>query len=78
MTIKWHVIKSNDDLPKAGKYVLVTKIDRGKRWVDIDTPEPLNYYASGRDPYTDWQNMIGAERAIAWTELPEPYRGAIK
>ena len=76
--IKWHVIKSNDDLPKAGIYVLVTKVYRGKKRVDIDTPQPINYYASGRDPYTDWQGIIRLERAIAWTELPEPYRGAIK
>ena len=76
--IKWHVIKSNDDLPKAGTYVLVTVIRHGKRKIDVDTPVPLNYYISGRDPYMDWQNAIGAERVIAWAELPEPYRGTIK
>ncbi len=76
--IKWHVIKSNNDLPKAGHYVLVTKISHGKKLVDVDTPVALHYYASGRDPHADWQNMMESERAIAWTELPEPYQGKIK
>ena len=67
--IKWHVIKSNDDLPRfTGKYVSVTKIYKGKEFVDI----------SVREQHGGWRNVVWGEQVIAWAELPESYQGIIK
>lgn len=79
-TIKWHIIKSNEDLPRAGKYVLVTNISVRRR-VYIDTP--MRWYdcpgwrEGKRSPHKDWQDTYSG-RIIAWAELPEPYQGKLK
>lgn len=76
-TIKWHIIKSNKDLPRAGKYVLVTRVVHGRRIVDVDTPFPKNFCVSERDTYEDWVSTYEG-KVIAWAELPKPYQGKLK
>ena len=74
---KWHVIRSDDDLPRAGKCVLVTRILGGKRRTDIDILQSKSYVTGKRDPHFHWDATF-LSRVIAWAELPEPYRGEKK
>lgn len=76
MRIKWHLIRTADDLPKAGKDVLVTYKKRGSRFVY------MNRATAKSDRYQDdsswwWDQGFYEAKAIAWAELPEPFQGEV-
>lgn len=71
MKIKWNVVKTEADLPKPNRQVLITYRNRGRRYIDIGVATP-KFMRLGEGPW--WDSMWDG-RILAWAELPEPYAG---
>jgi len=75
MKIKWNPIRTQTDLPKSGRRVLVTFRARGRRYVGMNEtiPKSMRYGTDDDDLGNCWAESLF--EPIAWAELPEPYVG---
>ena len=71
--IKWHLIKTKEDVPPASRDYLVTCIIKGRRYVTIDRPYTKYMLLNGE--WNEWEN---SRKVIAWAEMPKPFSGALK